>query len=235
VDIQKNQDDFNIPKLHSMQHYVAAIISQGFANSYSTKRPEHLHIDFAKSAYWASNKKNYIKQMTKWLSHQEACHFFANYLQWTIPGYVAELVSKSKDDDEELEEDKADNVDDYKQDLQLKYSIAKQLAYPHIKISSVTDDFGAVDFLLHFTKFLQDSPHMLRSASAPQPPTCLHAFKCFTNQLPPAPQVTKLVTKDIICARCAVPTHSTSLASTSPIQHSISETERCWQEFAAST
>jgi hypothetical protein len=70
----------------------------------------------------------------------------------------------------------------------------------------VTDDFRAVDFLLHFTKFLWDSPHMLWLALAPQPHTCLDAFKCFTIWLPPAPQVTKL------CTCCAVPAHSTSLA-----------------------
>jgi hypothetical protein len=214
ADIRKNRDDFNIPKLHSMQHYVTAIISLGSADGYSTESPERLHIDFAKSAYRASNKKNYIKQMTKWLSRQEACHRFANYLQWTIPGYVAELtaVSESKDDDEELEEDEGDNGDDSEQDLQLGYSIAKQSAYSRIKISTVIDDFGAVDFLLHFTKFLQDSPHTLRSASAPQPNTRLDAFKCFTVRLPPAPQVTKLVTKDVIRARRAVPAHGTSLA-----------------------
>jgi hypothetical protein len=48
---------FNIPKIHSMQHYIAAIISCGSADGYSTKSPEQLHIDFAKSAYRASNKK----------------------------------------------------------------------------------------------------------------------------------------------------------------------------------
>ena len=95
-------------------------------------------------------------------------------------------VSESKDDDEELEEDGADNGDDSEQDLQLRYSIAKQSAYSHINISTVIDDFGAVDFLLHFTKFLHDSPHTLQSALAPQPNTRLDAFKCFTVQLPPS-------------------------------------------------
>lgn len=31
---------FNIPKLHSMQHYVAAIVSLGSADGYSTESPE---------------------------------------------------------------------------------------------------------------------------------------------------------------------------------------------------
>ena len=47
---------FNIPKLHNIQHYVDAIYSLGSADGYNTELPERLHIDFAKSAYLASNK-----------------------------------------------------------------------------------------------------------------------------------------------------------------------------------
>jgi hypothetical protein len=63
--------------------------------------------------------------MTKWLTHQEACHHFTNYLQWTIPGYIAEFiaVSESKDDDDELKEDEGDNGDNSKQDQYLRYSL----------------------------------------------------------------------------------------------------------------
>ena len=39
---------FNIPKLHSLLHYVNCICSLGSANGYNTKSPEHLHIDFSK-------------------------------------------------------------------------------------------------------------------------------------------------------------------------------------------
>ena len=52
------QKHFNIPKIHSMQHYVTAIISQGSTNGFSTESPECLHIDFAKNAYRVTNKKN---------------------------------------------------------------------------------------------------------------------------------------------------------------------------------
>ena len=63
---------FNIPKLHAIQHYVEGIRSLGSADGYNTKSPEHLHIDFAKAAYRASNKRDYMEQMAKWLQHQEA-------------------------------------------------------------------------------------------------------------------------------------------------------------------
>src|SRR5882762_4724149 len=45
------------------------------------------------------------------------------------------------------------------------------------------------------------------SAIAPTLSTQLSVYKCLTVRLPPAPQVTKLVTKDVIRARRAVPGH----------------------------
>jgi hypothetical protein len=198
VDAEVRQH-FNIPKIHSMQHYVAAIISRGSADSFSTKSPERLHIDFAKNAYRATNKKNYIKQMTKWLIRQEACHRFVNYLQWTVSGYLAELsvVSEVKEDDDDEGYDDDDNIDQFGG---LGYSIAKEPAYPRTRISSLVTDFGAADFLPHFYTFLRSSPHTSRSAMTPTLNTQLPVYKCLTVRLPPAPQVTKLVTKDVIRA-----------------------------------
>ena len=88
--------------VHSMQHYIASILAHGSADGYSTESPERLHINFAKSAYRATNKKNYIIQMTKWLTHQEACSHFTAYLQWAVPGYCSHLqaVSELKEDDD---------------------------------------------------------------------------------------------------------------------------------------
>ena len=50
-----------------MEHYVKMITLYGSANGYNTKLPERLHIDYAKDAYAATNKKDYIKQMATWL------------------------------------------------------------------------------------------------------------------------------------------------------------------------
>ncbi|KAJ3846007.1 hypothetical protein EV368DRAFT_53336, partial [Lentinula lateritia] len=62
---------FNIPKVHSMNHYTPMILSIGAAPGYNTEWSERLHIDFAKLAYRASNKRDYIKQMTCWLDRRE--------------------------------------------------------------------------------------------------------------------------------------------------------------------
>lgn len=66
----------------ALQHYLRLIKSLGTADGYNTKAPEHLHIDYAKDAYRASNKRDYVIQMVRWLCQQEAVDFFSEYLIW---------------------------------------------------------------------------------------------------------------------------------------------------------
>ncbi|KAG8916248.1 hypothetical protein FRC01_003278 [Tulasnella sp. 417] len=79
------RDQFNFPKLHSLVHYTSAIRSLGTLDGYNTELPEQLHIDFAKKAYSASNKRDYIVQMTVWLRRQEAIHRLRSYIAWVRP------------------------------------------------------------------------------------------------------------------------------------------------------
>ncbi|KAG1845205.1 hypothetical protein F4604DRAFT_1884337 [Suillus subluteus] len=58
---------FNIPKIHSMMHYINTIRILGSADGFNTELPERLHIDFAKWAHHASNRCDYVIQMTTWL------------------------------------------------------------------------------------------------------------------------------------------------------------------------
>ena len=76
------REHFNIPKIHSMQHYIEMIRSRGTADGFNTELPERLHIDVAKKAYRASNKKDFFKQMTKWLARQESIYLFQKFLTW---------------------------------------------------------------------------------------------------------------------------------------------------------
>ncbi|KAF8181120.1 RNA ligase-domain-containing protein [Mycena galopus ATCC 62051] len=76
------QGHFNIPKIHSMEHYTPGIRLFGSATGFNTEAPERLHIDYAKEGYRASNKKDYISQMTTWLQRQEAVDRFTAYLQF---------------------------------------------------------------------------------------------------------------------------------------------------------
>jgi hypothetical protein len=49
------RNDFDIPKIHSMRHYIQSIQSLGSADGYNSEGPECLHIDVAKNAYKASS------------------------------------------------------------------------------------------------------------------------------------------------------------------------------------
>lgn len=71
---------FNIPKIHLMDHYARLIRLYGSADGYNTESPERLHIDYAKEAYRASNRRDYTIQMVKWLRRQEAIERFTTYL-----------------------------------------------------------------------------------------------------------------------------------------------------------
>jgi Plavaka transposase len=79
------REHFNIPKLHNIQHYIDAIYSLGSADGYNTELPERLHIDYAKTAYLASNKRDFVEQMAIWLQRQEAILLRSAYLAWCHP------------------------------------------------------------------------------------------------------------------------------------------------------
>ena len=76
------QEHLNIPKLHALLHYINCIRSLGSADGYNTESPERLHIDFAKEAYCASNKRDYVEQMAVWLQRHEAVWLQESYLVW---------------------------------------------------------------------------------------------------------------------------------------------------------
>ncbi|RDB21586.1 hypothetical protein Hypma_011245 [Hypsizygus marmoreus] len=83
IDLEgRSQLHFNIPKVHSLEHYEYLISLFGSADGFNTESPERLHIDYAKNAYRASNRKDYIAQMTKWLTRQESVDRFSAYLDW---------------------------------------------------------------------------------------------------------------------------------------------------------
>lgn len=76
------RDDFNIPKIHSLRHYVDAIALFGTTNNYNTEMFERLHIEYAKKGWRASNRRDEYPQMTRWITRQESVHAFDRFLAW---------------------------------------------------------------------------------------------------------------------------------------------------------
>ena len=75
-------DNFNLPKLHSLLHYVPSITEIGTTDNCNTETTERLHIDYAKEAYRASNKKEFMPQMIIWLSRVEKIERHVMHVRW---------------------------------------------------------------------------------------------------------------------------------------------------------
>ncbi|KAI6027998.1 hypothetical protein BKA83DRAFT_4462563 [Pisolithus microcarpus] len=129
------RQDFNVPKLHSLQHYVASIRALGSADGYNTEYPERLHIDYAKEAYRASNKRDYVEQMALWLQRQEAMCYKSAYLDWRKAGKCSPLAER-------------DTVSP------AYYKVAKVPPHRQVSVDHIQSDYNAQDFVPALKHFL---------------------------------------------------------------------------------
>ncbi|KAF8905579.1 hypothetical protein CPB84DRAFT_1625246, partial [Gymnopilus junonius] len=72
----KCREHLNLPKLHSLSHYIESIELFGTTDNYNTEMFERLHIDFAKHGWRATNQRDEFPQMIHWLCRQEKITFF---------------------------------------------------------------------------------------------------------------------------------------------------------------
>ena len=77
-------ESFNIPKLHWACHYSTAIQLYSTTNNVNTQYTERLHIDFAKDAYAATNRKDKFSQMAIWLEWREKILQHAYHVKWHL-------------------------------------------------------------------------------------------------------------------------------------------------------
>ncbi|KAG1866354.1 hypothetical protein C8R48DRAFT_747586 [Suillus tomentosus] len=78
------REHLDIPKIHSLLHYVDSITWFGTTDNYNTEMMKHFHIDFCKEGWYASNHRNEMPQMISWLSRREKKH--------TCPGFQRDLT-----------------------------------------------------------------------------------------------------------------------------------------------
>ncbi|KAG6827066.1 hypothetical protein H0H92_013335 [Tricholoma furcatifolium] len=155
------REHFNIPKLHQMGHYLTAIKSLGTADGYNTESPERLHIDYAKDAYRASNRRDYASQMTIWLGRQEAVARFRAYLDWQAKGKLIPDLSNELADDSETEN--LEDLESISAGLELegpghglpRVFAAKVPGYQNLDIPTISDNFNCGPFFLSsLSKFI---------------------------------------------------------------------------------
>ncbi|KAG8726758.1 hypothetical protein FRC11_014541 [Ceratobasidium sp. 423] len=73
---------FNIPKFHTIQHLLEQILAKGTADNFSTETIEHMHMDTLKEAFPATNKKDWERQMIRWLVRREKILEFLLFQTW---------------------------------------------------------------------------------------------------------------------------------------------------------
>jgi hypothetical protein len=78
--------NFNLPKLHSLHHYIEMIQLFHTTDNYTMEYTEQLHIDLAKDAYHATNHKEEYYQMTKWLKHRKKVLWHRSFIRWRQEG-----------------------------------------------------------------------------------------------------------------------------------------------------
>ncbi|KAG1838712.1 hypothetical protein DFJ58DRAFT_718675 [Suillus subalutaceus] len=78
------RDRFNIPKIHSLTHYINSICMFGAMDNYNTEAFECLHIDFTKDTWRATNTRDERPQMASWLDRYEKVSSFQLYLDSPI-------------------------------------------------------------------------------------------------------------------------------------------------------
>lgn len=88
------RDHFNIPKVHFLSHYIDLITLFGTTDNFNTQYTERLHIDFAKDAYAATNKKDEYTQMTKWLERKEKIQRHEQYIKWSSAGNSSAQIQR---------------------------------------------------------------------------------------------------------------------------------------------
>ena len=207
------REHFNISKIHSLLHYVNSIILFGSLDGFNSELPERLHIDYAKKGYRASNKRDYVIQMTRWLQRQEAMDLRAAYLQWlNIP-----IESEDNLVPTETEEPTDDGEAEYHQEARITdailtklkaelaplftYKIAKKPPFPNTSISHITSAYGATEFLPTLQSFL--NKHIPNSLN-PNQFDCFDVYNAISILLPSKPHVSD--TKRLISVR-ATPEH----------------------------
>ncbi|KAG8743109.1 hypothetical protein FRC11_014025, partial [Ceratobasidium sp. 423] len=133
--------DFNINKLHSMIHYSESIRQLGAADGYNTETPERLHIEFAKRAYQATNRREFFKQMTVYLDRRERVAKFDMYLRWAIPAYAERLRTQR---------------DEHNDPLALGWRLALTSPIPPVPLSILPSIYGIQDFEYYMNEFFED-------------------------------------------------------------------------------
>lgn len=212
------REHFNIPKLHSMQHYLHMIKSHGTTDNFNTELPERLHIDIAKDAFVHTNKRDYIAQMRLRLQRHEVVCKFTAYLQWAVKDYTPGGKKQHRTQDVDTMDPDADGrtLDDEDESpaipnsqstntTSLQHHFAKNPPFT-MSLDTINSKFGLHRFAETLEKFLRKSESLHPSIFHGVENAEYSIFKQFTVRIPSPPQVaSEPSVRDVIRARAGEP------------------------------
>ncbi|KAG2152586.1 uncharacterized protein EDB93DRAFT_1239922 [Suillus bovinus] len=194
------REHFNIPKLHQLSHYVQSISLYGTTDGFNTELPECLHIDFAKEAYQASNKRDYEEQMALWLQCQEAVFLHSSYLEWLSVQSQSATIAGHADYNHNIDSDSDSEMEDLQFESRaapakappvigqcVLHVLAKAPAHPRTSVQQLITAHGAVSFLPALKLFLHK--HMPKNRIVPGPQDHFDIFRQVVIVAPLDPRV----------------------------------------------
>ncbi|KAG1887205.1 hypothetical protein F4604DRAFT_1877690 [Suillus subluteus] len=214
------REHFNIPKIHSMLHYVNTIRLFGSADGFNTELPERLHINFAKCAYRASNRRDYVIQMTTWLQWQESIAIQDAYLRWWASQHPANDNSVQDDTDSSTSDPDSDGPTPMGANhiilpcqaqrftmltASRGYFIPRRCPFPNSTIQRLLHDYGAALFIPALEDLLRNHiPKGLHRKLTPQ--DRVDVYKYLKVLSPVRPHINK--TKCLFKVHTAPVTHT---------------------------
>jgi hypothetical protein len=136
-----------------------------------------LHIDYAKDAYRAKNKRDYVEQMTIWLRRQEAVNQFTAYLDWCSSVENNDVDNSDDDSDDEAKIQELEEDDHQGHAVQGPFFLAVEPGpFPALPISRLTTNFHASNFLTGLALYLHQTSHGSRSIPIPTEHDCFDVY-----------------------------------------------------------
>jgi hypothetical protein len=178
LDVLNSQSKFDyIPKLHMVGHYSHFIREFGTPDGYNSETPESLHIEYAKKGWLASNRRNPIPQIIRFVQRREAIKIHRAYLNEILGikseptvedawGFGIDMGGGGDDSDDESEDEQDDTDDEEKCQFDAEEEISA-VAYPRperlmalqptrarLRGTTLINDYGATELMLALKHFL---------------------------------------------------------------------------------
>ncbi|KAJ3995656.1 hypothetical protein F5050DRAFT_257727 [Lentinula boryana] len=164
---------FNIPKFHSLLHYIDSIRWLGTTDNYNTEAFERLHIDLAKEGWRASNHRDHFPQMVTFIDRQEKVSSYDFYRCWVeesvkpvatdgdenaeqVEDVVTSVPAASEEEENAVQAGKIGRPNDTRATTSngIVLRLAKNPPEPHKTLSRISVSHGAPGFITALKVYL---------------------------------------------------------------------------------